>query len=157
MTPLRDLNADFKDLLVCLGREGVEYVLVGAYALAFHGAPRATGDIDVFVRASAANAERVWRALKSFGAPLAAAGVQQSDFASPGIVYQAGLPPRRIDILTQISGLTFDEAWASRVLAEIDGQPIPFIGRDALIVNKRASGRLKDLADVQRLEGDPDA
>jgi hypothetical protein len=157
MTPLRDLNSDFKDLLICLGREGVEFVLVGAYALAFHGAPRATGDIDVFVRPTAANAERVWRALGAFGAPLAAAGVRPSDFAAPGIVYQVGLPPRRIDILTQISGVTFDEAWASRVLAEIDGQPIPFLGREALIVNKRASGRLKDLADVQRLEGDPDS
>jgi hypothetical protein len=153
MTPLRNLNSDFKDLLICFGREGVEYVLVGAYALAFHGAPRATGDIDVFVRSTPTNAERVWRALKSFGAPLGAVGVQPSDFAAPGMVYQVGLPPRRIDILTQISGVTFDEAWASRVLAEIDGQPIPFIGRDALIVNKRASGRLKDLADVQRLEG----
>ena len=157
MTPLRDLNSDFKDLLVCFGSEGVEYVLVGAYALAFHGAPRATGDIDVFIRSTATNAERVWRALKSFGARMAAADVQPSDFAMPGIVYQIGLPPRRIDILTQISGVTFDEAWASRVLAEIDGHPVPFIGRDALIVNKRASGRLKDLADVQRLEGEPDS
>lgn len=153
MTPLRDLNADFKDLLACLGREGVEYVLVGAYALAFHGSPRATGDIDVFVRPTADNAERTWRALNVFGAPLAAANVQPSDFASPGIVYQVGLPPRRIDILTQISGLTFEQAWESRVLAEVDGHEVPFLGRAALIANKRASGRLKDLADVERLEG----
>jgi hypothetical protein len=153
MTPLRDLNADFKDLLVCFGREGVEYVLVGAYALAFHGAPRATGDIDVFVRATAANAERTWRALMAFGAPLAAAGVQARDFATPGLVYQIGLPPRRIDVLTEISGVSFDEAWESRVLADLDGLPVPFLGREALIANKRASGRLKDLADVERLEG----
>lgn len=153
MTPLRDLNADFRDLLVCLGREGVEYVLVGAYALALHGSPRATGDIDIFVRATAANAERTWRALLAFGAPLAAAGVKVQDFASPGLVYQIGLPPRRIDILTEISGLSFDEAWESRVLADLEGMPVPFLGREALIANKRASGRLKDLADVERLEG----
>lgn len=153
MTPLRGLNPDFRDLLECFGREGVEYVLVGAYALAFHGAPRATGAIDVFVRATPANAERVWRALVAFGAPLAAAGLAPGDFATPGLVYQIGLPPRRIDILTDISGITFDEAWASRVLSEFDGQPVPFLGREALIANKRASGRLRDLADVERLEG----
>src|SRR5436190_17980512 len=115
MTPLRDLNADFRDLLVCFGREGVEYVLVGAYALAFHGSPRATGDIDVFVRATPVNAERTWRSLVAFGAPLAAAGVAARDFSTPGLVYQIGLPPRRIDIQREISGVTFDEAWESRV------------------------------------------
>ena len=156
MTPLRDLNADFRDLLACLGRERVEYVLVGAYALAFHGVPRATGDIDVFVRPTAANAERIWRALVAFGAPLAAASVQVRDFATPGLVYQIGLPPRRIDVLTEISGVSFEEAWESRVLGELDGQPVPFLGREALIANKRASGRLKDLADVERLEGGED-
>jgi hypothetical protein len=147
------LNADFRDLLECLEHEGVEYVLVGAYALAFHGAPRATGDIDVLVRASEVNAERVWRALCAFGAPLAAAGVALQDLATPGLVYQIGLPPRRIDILTEITGVSFDEAWASRVFAELDGLTVPFLGRETLIANKRASGRLKDLADVERLEG----
>lgn len=96
---------------MCFGREGVEYVLVGAYALAFHGSPRATGDIDVFVRATAANGKRIWRALVAFGAPLAA-----GDFATPNLVYQIGLPPRRIDILTDISGVSFEQAWASRDL-----------------------------------------
>lgn len=154
MTPLRGLNPDFRDLLVSFGRGGVEYVLVGAYALAFHGSPRATGDIDVFVRATAANAERVWRALVAFGAPLGAAGVTPLDFSTPGMVYQIGLPPRRIDILTEISGVTFEDAWASRVLGDLDGLSVPFLGREALITNKRASGRLKDLADVERLEGE---
>jgi hypothetical protein len=153
MTPLRSLNADFKDLLLCLAREHVEYVLVGAYALAFHGVPRATGDIDVLVRPSRDNAERVWRALRAFGAPLSTAGVEPGDFAAPGRVYQIGLPPRRVDILTSISGVAFDEAWASRVEAELEGATVPFLGRDALITNKRASGRMKDLADVERLEG----
>lgn len=153
MTPLRGLNPDFRDLLLCFAREGVEYVLVGAYALAFHGVPRATGDIDVFVRPTPANAERTWRALCAFGAPLAAAGVKALDFASPGIVYQIGLPPRRVDILTEISGVSFEEAWESRAMAELEGFPIAFLGRDALIANKRACGRLRDLADVERLEG----
>lgn len=157
MTPLRGLNPDFRDLLECFGREGVEYVLVGAYALAFHGSPRATGAIDVFVRATVPNAERVWRALVAFGAPLAAAGVKPQDFAAPGIVYQVGLPPRRIDILTDISGVSFDEAWASRVLGDLEGLAVPFLGRQTLIANKRASGRLKDLADVERLEGRAEA
>lgn len=156
MTPLRGMNSDFRDLLVCLGREEVEYVLVGAYALAFHGAPRATGDIDVLVRPTAANAERAWRALLTFGAPLAAAGVEPSDFARPGTVYQIGLPPRRVDILTEISGVTFDQAWESRAMADLDGLPVAFLGREALIANKRACGRLKDLADVERLEGSED-
>lgn len=154
MTPLPDLNADFRDLLVCLGREEVEYVLVGAYALALHGVPRATGDIDVLVRPTPENAERVWRALVGFGAPLGAARIEPRDFATPGLVYQIGLPPRRIDVLTEISGVSFDEAWATRVIAELDGRPVPFLGRATLIANKRASGRLKDLADVERLEGD---
>lgn len=153
MTPLRGLNADFRDLLACFGGAGVEFVVVGAYALAFHGIPRATGDIDVFVRATPTNAERVWRALQAFGAPLAAADVEALDFAQPGLVYQIGLPPRRVDVMTQISGLSFEEAWESRVLADIEGLPVFFIGREALIANKRASGRLRDLADVERLEG----
>ncbi len=156
MTPLRDLNPDFRDLLVCFSREGVEYVLVGAYALAFHGAPRATGDIDVFVRPTPLNAERTWRALLAFGAPLATAGVEPRDFTTPGIVYQIGLPPRRVDILSDISGVSFDEAWESRCMADLEGLPVAFLGRAALIANKRASGRLKDLADVERLEGSGD-
>ncbi len=153
MTPLRSLNPDFRDLLLCFGREGVECVVVGAYALAFHGAPRATGDIDVLVRPTPTNAERTWRALRAFGAPLASAGVEPRDFAAPGLVYQIGLPPRRVDVLTEISGVSFDEAWESRETADLEGTPVAFLGRQALIANKRATGRLRDLADVERLEG----
>jgi hypothetical protein len=153
MTPLQGLNPDFRGLLVCLGREGVEFVLVGAYALAFHGVPRATGYIDVLVRPTPGNAERVWRALRAFGAPLQSAGVRPEDFATPGIVYQIGLPPRRVDILTAISGVSFEEAWESRATAQLEETLVFFLGREALIANKRASGRMKDLADVERLEG----
>ena len=107
MTTLEGLNSDFRDLLILLVDNGVEFVVVGAYAVAFHGAPRASGDIDLFVRSSPENAERVFDALTTFGAPLVSAGVVAADFARPGAVYQFGLPPRRIDILTEISGVTF--------------------------------------------------
>jgi hypothetical protein len=148
---LEGLNEDFRDLLVLLADAGVEFVIVGAYALAFHGAPRASGDIDLFVRPSPVNAGRLFDVLVRFGAPLHSAGVTPADFAQPGAVYQIGLPPRRIDLLTEISGVTFDEAWTSRTTAEVEGRTVSFIGREALIRNKEASGRLKDVADVARL------
>ncbi|MGH7278675.1 MAG: hypothetical protein ACREJG_08300, partial [Candidatus Rokuibacteriota bacterium] len=134
---LEGLNEDFRDLLVLLADAGVEFVIVGAYALAFHGAPRASGDIDLFVRPSAANAQRVFEALVRFGAPLESARVSPADFTQPGTVYQVGLPPRRIDVLTQISGLSFDEVWASRVPADVEGRTVWFIGRAALLTNKQ--------------------
>jgi hypothetical protein len=152
---LEGLNDDFRDFLVALVDTGVEFVVVGAYALAFHGAPRASGDIDVFVKASAANAARLIEALRLFGAPVGAGGVASSDLSAPGIVYQIGLPPRRIDVMTQITGVTFEEAWASRVTAEVEGRAVGFIGRDALLKNKEATGRLKDRADVERLRRRP--
>jgi hypothetical protein len=148
---LEGLNEDFRDLFVLFVDAGVDFVVVGAYALAFHGAPRASGDIDIFVRPSPANARRAFEALRRFGAPLSAAGIGEADLAQPGAVYQIGLPPRRIDIMTEISGVTFDEAWASRVTAEVEGRSVGFIGRDALLKNKEATGRLKDLADAERL------
>ena len=148
---LEGLHEDFRDLLVLFADADVDFVIVGAYALAFHGAPRASGDIDLFTRASSANAGRVFDALARFGAPLESAGVTPADFARSGTVYQIGLPPRRIDLLTEISGVTFDEAWASRVMAEIDGRAVGFIGRAALLKNKEAAGRPKDIADAARL------
>jgi len=148
---LEGLHEDFRDLLVLFADGEVDFVIVGAYALAFHGAPRASGDIDVFIRPTLANADRVFAALARFGAPLASAGATAADFARPGTVYQIGLPPRRIDILTEISGVTFDEAWESRVIAEVDGRAVGFIGRTALLKNKVAAGRPKDIADVARL------
>lgn len=149
---LEGLPPDFRDLLVVFADTGVEFVIVGAYALAFHGAPRASGDIDLFVRATPDNAERVFAALGRFGAPLEAAGVTAADFAQPGLVYQIGLPPRRIDVLTEISGVTFDEARESQVTVEMDGRSVAFIGRTALLKNKRAAGRPQDIADAYRLE-----
>jgi glycine cleavage system aminomethyltransferase T len=152
MTELRELNPDFRDVLLALAGEQVEFLVVGAHALAFHGVPRFTGDLDLLVRPSQANAAKVWRALVRFGAPIDAASVTLEDLATPGIIYQIGLPPSRIDILTEITGVTFDEAWASREAADLEGVTIHFLGRDALVRNKQATGRTKDLADVARLK-----
>ncbi len=149
MTP--GLNPDFIDLIDVFVEHEVAFVVVGAHALAAHGVARATGDLDLLVRADAANAARVCAALREFGAPLAAHGVGEADFATPGTVYQMGLPPRRIDVLTRVSGPSFDEIWASHIELDVAGHRVPCIGRDAFIANKRASGRPKDLLDLELL------
>lgn len=141
-------NEDFGDFVDALVAEGVEFVIVGAHAMAVHGVPRATGDLDILVRPSVENAERVMRALIRFRAPIQAHGISGADFCSPGTVYQIGLPPRRIDVLTEITGVDFDRAYATRVAA----RSLPFLGREALIENKRAAARPKDLLDVALLE-----
>lgn len=147
------LNPDFVDLLRELLAAGVRFVLVGAHAMAVHGVPRATGDLDVFVRPDGANAERVFAALTAFGAPLGAHGVGSPDLSIAGTVYQIGQPPRRVDILTGIDGVSFDEAWSSRVVVVISGLEVPVLGRDALVRNKRATGRERDRLDVELLGG----
>jgi hypothetical protein len=152
MIALRELNPDFRDVLLALSGEGAEFVIVGAHALALHGVPRFTGDLDVLVRPSMENAAKVWRALVRFGAPIEAAGVSVADLATPGIVYQIGLAPSRIDVLTEISGVSFDEAWANREPTDLEGSTIHFLGRDMLVRNKEAAGRPKDLADIARLK-----
>ncbi len=149
---ITDLNEDFIDLLDVLSAHGVAFVVVGAHALAAHGVTRATGDLDVLVRADAANAERVFAALEEFGAPLRAHGIVPADFEAPGSVYQMGLPPRRIDILTRVSGPTFEEIWSTRVELDVAGHRVPCIGREAFIANKKASGRPKDLLDLALLD-----
>jgi hypothetical protein len=155
MMTLDSLNDDFRDLLLALADHEADFLIVGAYALSFHGAPRASGDIDLFVRASPGNAARVWNALLAFGAPLESAGVVQSDFERPDLVYQIGLPPRRIDLLTSISGVSFDDAWKTRVPATLSGRIVHFIGREMFLRNKQAAGRPKDLADAARLRKQP--
>lgn len=148
-------TADYVDMLRALVEAGVEFLLVGAHAMAAHGVPRATVDLDIYVRASAENAPRVIAALRAFGAPLSAHDVMQEDFERSGTVYQLGLPPNRIDLITRISGVEFEEAWASRIVTTIGDLEIPVIGRGPLLVNKRASGRDKDLVDVRLLERGP--
>ncbi|MFY7922199.1 MAG: hypothetical protein ACOVSI_07260 [Gemmatimonas sp.] len=145
---------DFRDLLAELRRAEARFLVVGAHALAAHGVPRATVDLDVWIDPSPENAARVWSALAAFGAPLDALMITPADLTRPDTVAQFGLPPWRIDILTGISGVTFDEAWPDRMEAYFDDVLVPFIGQDAFIRNKRASGRLKDLADIEALGGE---
>ena len=147
-----ELPEDFRDLLIELHDAGAEFVVLGGHAVAYHGHPRATKDMDVLVRANRENATRVYRALAAFGAPLAQFDVGEADFASYHGVLQIGLPPRRIDILNRADGITFDEAVAGQEAFDLEGRRIPVIGRDALIKNKRAAGREQDLADIQALE-----
>ena len=144
------MNRDFSDMLSALSAAGADYLVVGAHAVGVHAEPRATGDLDVWVRIDDANADRVLTALRTFGAPLF--DLCKVDLLTPGTVFQIGLPPARIDLLTQISGVTFEEAWTRRVAVPIEGLTVPVIGRDDLIANKRASGRPKDLADLLMLE-----
>ena len=144
------MHPDFVDLLRAFIDADVRFLIVGAYALGLHGRPRATGDLDVWVDATPENAVRVTRALVAFGAP--AGQVAESDFARPGITYQIGLPPVRIDILTELTGLTFDEAWKDRMRGAFGDVEVDFIGREAFIRNKRATGRTKDLADIEGLD-----
>jgi hypothetical protein len=146
------LNPDFRDMLSVLCEEGAEFLLVGAYALATHGLARATGDMDIWIRRSQENVARVWRALRRFGAPLT--GLSKDDLNTPNLVFQIGIAPRRIDILTSIDAVRFDEAWPDRRVVEIEGLSIGVIGRSHFIQNKRAVGRPQDLADVAWLEGD---
>jgi hypothetical protein len=150
MTPL--IPDDFVDFVRCLREEQCDFVVVGAHALAAHGAPRSTGDFGVFVRPQPANAARVFRALLRFGAPVAAHGVSAADLSTPGTVYQIGLPPNRIDVITEISGVSYDEALVDGVVGHLGAEVVTCIGLDALIRNKRAAGRAKDLADVETLE-----
>lgn len=146
------MNEDFLDLLRMFLRADARFLVVGAHAMAVHGVPRATGDMDVWVDPDPTNAERAWRALLEFGAPVEEMGVSRKDLETPGVVIQIGLPPRRIDILTRISGVSFEEAWPNRAVHPFEGLQIPFLGRTEMVRNKRASGRPKDLADLDILE-----
>lgn len=149
---LIELPEDFRDLLIELIDAGAEFVVVGGHAVAFHGHPRATKDLDVLVRASERNAACVYRALAAFGAPLESFEVKEADFATYDGVLQIGLPPRRIDILSRVAGITFDTAVEAGDTFELEGRRIPIIGFDALVRNKQAAGRQQDLADVAALE-----
>lgn len=144
------MNQDFKDLLSAFNDEQVEYLVVGAHALAAHGHVRATKDLDVWVHACPDNAGKVLKALDNFGAPLR--DLTEEDFSLPGIVFQIGVPPVRIDVLTEVDGLSFPQAWANRIHAQLGKLAVPVLARGDLIANKRASGRLQDLADIEWLE-----
>jgi hypothetical protein len=144
------VNRDFVEMLSALSAAGAEFLIVGAHALAAHGVPRATGDLDIWVRRSPENADRVLAALRAFGAPLF--DLTRDDLTAADTVFQIGLPPSRIDILTSISGVDFDAAWARRMPFQIDGLSLHCLGRGDFVANKRAVGRPKDLADIALLE-----
>ena len=144
------VNQDFSDLLAAFNGQGVEYLVVGAHALAAHGHVRATKDLDVWVRPDAENAARVLRALAAFGAPLH--DLTEQDLSGPGVTFQIGVEPVQIDVLTAIDGIEFNEAWAERTNVTFAGLPVPVLSRAHLIKSKRASGRTQDLADVEWLE-----
>ncbi len=144
------LNRDYLDLLGLLNDGNCDYVIVGAHALAAHGVPRFTGDLDILVRPTCENAGRVLTAVRQFG--FSSSDLAAEDFLRPNSVVQLGRFPRRIDLLTSITGVSFDEAFADCVVVEIDGLPVRVLGRNSLIRNKKATGRAKDLADLESLE-----
>mgnify|MGYP001129759054 CR=1 FL=1 len=146
-----ELAPDFDEFFGSLIAHSVEFLIVGAYALAYHGAPRYTGDIDVFLRPTTGNASRLLEALAAFGFPPASLAPEQ--IIEPSRIIQMGVEPVQIHVMSDISGVTWDEAWAGREMARCGSHELPFIGRTQFIRNKRAAGRLKDLADIEALEG----
>jgi hypothetical protein len=147
-----EIRTDFKELLELFNKHKVEYLIVGGYALAFHGAPRVTGDIDLFVRPTNENAARILAALDDFG--FGSLDLSQEDFTTPGMVVQLGVPPVRIDIITHVSGVPWEKADTGKAAGFYGDVPVFFIGRDDFIANKRATGRIKDAADIEAL-GEP--
>ncbi|MCW5965175.1 MAG: hypothetical protein KIT83_14150 [Bryobacterales bacterium] len=145
-----EANQDFIEFVECLNKRDVEYLLIGAHALAYHGVPRFTGDLDILVRVSPENLRRTLDAIREFGMLLDAADAEA--WIQPGEVFQMGVEPNRIVVLSRISGADFEDAWRDRVSAEFHGQPVRLLSKDHLIANKRASGRAKDLADVKQLD-----
>ena len=143
------MNRDFAEMLSALSAAGAEFLIVGAHALAAHGIPRATGDIDIWVNATADNAARVLRALQAFGAPCD--DLTADDLTKPDTVFQIGVVPSRVDILSGISGVRFEDAWPRRTVVLIEGIEVAVLGREDFVTNKRASGRPKDLLDLELL------
>ncbi len=144
-----EAHRDFKELFECLNANGVKYIVVGGYALAFHGAPRFTGDMDVLIKPDGNNAKRLIAALRDFG--VTRSGISEADFKKPAMVIQIGVPPVRVDILTSLTGVTWQQVCRGKVKGDYAGIPVLYIGRRELAANKRAVGRIKDLADLEAL------
>jgi hypothetical protein len=144
-----EIHKDFKELLELLNSHRVEYLVVGSYALAFHGAPRFTGDIDLFVKPEGANAKRILSVLDEFG--FGSLNFSESDFTSPDNIVQLGVPPVRVDIMTSLTGVSWDKAQAGKVSGSYGDTIVFFIGKKDLVANKKALGRTKDLADIEAL------
>jgi hypothetical protein len=143
-------NRDFRDLFFALNAAEVRYLVVGGYAVSFHARPRFTKDLDIWVESELQNAQRTWHALAAYGAPVK--DLTPSDLAIPEMVFQIGLPPNRIDLLTSVLGLRFAEAWERRVAAKYADCPVAYLSKQDLIVNKRQVARPQDLEDVRALE-----
>jgi len=147
------VNSDWSDLIEEFTRAGVRFLVVGAHAIAAHGIPRATRDIDFWVDPEPVNASRAWQALLRFGAPLESLGVREQDLRTPGTVVQIGVQPNRIDLLTSVSGIdAFESAWRNRVDSTLDGTPVAVLGRADLRASKLAAGRKRDLLDLEMLD-----
>jgi hypothetical protein len=146
------LRPDFRAVLSELFDAQAEFLVVGAFAMSAHQFPRATGDLDLFVGPSPENAQRVWNALARFGAPLNDYNITVAELARPGLVFWLGNDPNRIDVMTSIDGVSFDEAWRTRVYCEMDGMSVPVLSLDNLLTNKRSTGRPKDQFDVAWIE-----
>jgi hypothetical protein len=146
---LMELDKDFNEFVELFLEHNVRFLIVGGYALAAHGLPRATGDLDAWVWINPENAQNIMRALNAFG--FQNLSLTESDFSKEDSIIQLGYPPFRIDILTSIDGVAFDQAWEKKMVVELNGMNVPFIGRDDLITNKKAAGRPQDIADVSRL------
>ncbi len=144
-----EVQQDFKELLELFNSNNVNYMIVGGYALAFHGAPRFTGDMDIFVEPQAKNAKKTMAGLSEFG--FGDVGIEESDLSSPAKVIQLGVPPVRVDIVTSLTGVSWDEAYSGRTQGHYGDIPVFYIGREQFISNKRAIGRKKDLADLEAL------
>ena len=144
------LNQDFREFIQSLNNNHVRYLVVDAYAVALHGHPRYTKDLDIWIEMSLENAVNVVKALEQFG--FSSLGLQATDFLTPGQVIQLGQPPNRIDLLCSASGLEFADCYDSRLTVEVDGVPVSFIDLENLRKNKAASGRLQDLADLENLQ-----
>lgn len=148
---MQQLPEDFRDLLSLLNEHGVDYLIVGGWALGVHGYVRATGDMDVWIGQSDANIQKLLNALKAFGVPD---GVDREFFKESGNAFRIGNPPLRIEIITEASGIAFEASYPNRVNITADGIDLPFINYQDLVKNKRASGRLRDLADLEALGED---
>jgi len=144
------LDKNLREFIALLNSTKVNYLVVGGHAVAFHGRPRFTGDVDFFVERSAENAARLVDVVKAFG--FGSVGAKAEDFLQPGMVVQLGRPPNRIDLLTSIDGVEFADAWRRKVAGDLDGIPVSFIGKQDLLANKRATGRPQDIADASELE-----